>query len=93
MSTKQDRLEKCITEFVSGIINGSYFEQVYSDIFDFEDEEVDVNYFGKIRNFLEHFSPYDSDLNKYAAGDQKKFIRGSDRTLKGSSPGNAYLHR
>ena len=65
MSAKQDRLEKCITEFVSGIINGSYFEQVYSDIFDFEDEEVDVNYFGKIRDFLEHFSPYDSDLNKH----------------------------
>ena len=64
MSTKTGRLEKCITEFVSEIIDGSYFERIYSDIFDFEDEEVDADYFGKIRERLEHFSPYDSELNK-----------------------------
>jgi hypothetical protein len=62
------RLNKHILSFLDGSIDGSEFEKLFSDCYDFEerDELAYSKYFQEVRILLERFSPYDKDLKEHS---------------------------
>jgi len=67
MEDSTRKLNGYIKDFLIGTIDGATFEKVYSECFDFEDLDQDnFRYFEEIRQLLEHFSPYEKDLEEHS---------------------------
>jgi hypothetical protein len=68
MDQTKEKLYNYIELFLKSDINGTEFEKIFTECFDFEDIDEggqDFEYFNKIRQLLERFSPYKEDLEKY----------------------------
>ena len=62
------KLYSYIESFLNGDIDGTSFEKVYTDCYDFEELEAeqDLKYLENVRTLLERFSPYESDLKEHS---------------------------
>ena len=84
MNKETEMLYKIIDQFISGHINADSFEEKFTEIFDFSDlteNEINLNYFQKIRELLEHYSFSEEDIKK----DSQFFIDNNqlrDRIIK-----------
>ncbi len=64
-----NKLKAIVEDFILKKIDGSEFEKQYSTIYDFEETEMDEDensYFKKIRDLLEKFTPFNSDIQNFS---------------------------
>ncbi|HEX4372052.1 MAG TPA: hypothetical protein VHZ50_01990 [Puia sp.] len=69
MDSNVEKLNKYVSDFLSQKINGVIFEELFSEIYDFEElnsDESELSYLREIRGLMERFNSNTADLKTHS---------------------------